>query len=222
LASSDHALLLRVLDSEGPVEPSAYARLARSGRVDGFLLSDVEAEDPRLELLAETGLPVVVAGRPPSTSPFPAVETRHADGLAAATAHLIARGHERIGFLGGQARFEFEQARLAAWRGELARAGLEPGPVAFGDAGAVLDEAPTAIVCTSDVLAAAALAGGHRPAEFATFTAYLVSVVLLPVAGLLWARTERTRWAGTVLGVAALTVAVMVWRLVDLWEVTGG
>jgi hypothetical protein len=72
------------------------------------------------------------------------------------------------------------------------------------------------------VLAAAALAGGHRPAEFATFTAYLVSVVLLPVAGLLWARTERTRWAGTVLGVAALTVAVMVWRLVDLWEVTGG
>jgi hypothetical protein len=72
------------------------------------------------------------------------------------------------------------------------------------------------------VVAVGAVGGGHRPAEFATFVAYLVSVVLLPVAGLLWARTEPTRWAGTVLGVAALAVAVMVWRLVDLWEVTGG
>jgi hypothetical protein len=72
------------------------------------------------------------------------------------------------------------------------------------------------------VAATVALVGGHRPAELATFLAYLVSVVLLPVAGLLWARTEPTRWAGTVLGVAGLAVAVMVWRLVDLWEVTGG
>jgi hypothetical protein len=72
------------------------------------------------------------------------------------------------------------------------------------------------------VVATVALVGGHRPAELTTFLAYLVSVVLLPVAGLLWARTEPTRWAGTVLGVAALAVAVMAWRLLDLWGVTRG
>ena len=33
---------------------------------------------------------------------------------------------------------------------------------------------------------------------------------------------ERTRWAGTVLAVAAAVVAVMVWRLLQLWEATGG
>ena len=71
-------------------------------------------------------------------------------------------------------------------------------------------------------VAVAGLAGGHRPVELATFTAYLGSVVLLPVAGVLWARSEPTRWAGTVLGVAALAVAVMLWRLLDLWEVTRG
>jgi hypothetical protein len=71
-------------------------------------------------------------------------------------------------------------------------------------------------------VAVGALTGGHRPAELATFLAYLLSVVLLPVAGALWARGEPTRWAGTVLAVAALAVAVMLWRLLDLWRVTGG
>jgi hypothetical protein len=86
-------------------------------------------------------------------------------------------------------------------------------------AGAVLLEL---LLLVQLVVAVVALAGGDRPAELTTFLAYLVSVVLLPVAGLLWARTEPTRWAGTVVGVAALAVAVMVWRLLDLWEVTGG
>lgn len=72
------------------------------------------------------------------------------------------------------------------------------------------------------VIAALAVAGGQRPAEFATFVAYLGSVVLLPLAGVLWARSEPTRWAGTVLSVAALAVAVMLWRLLNLWQVPGG
>ena len=78
------------------------------------------------------------------------------------------------------------------------------------------------VLVVQAVVAGVALAGGHRPAELSTFVAYLGSVVLLPVAGLLWARSEPTRWAGTVLGVAALAVAVMLWRLLDLWRVTGG
>jgi hypothetical protein len=78
------------------------------------------------------------------------------------------------------------------------------------------------VLVVQAVVAGIALAGGHRPAELATFVAYLGSVVLLPVAGVLWARTEPTRWAGTVLAVAAAAVAVMVWRLLQLWEVTGG
>jgi DNA-binding LacI/PurR family transcriptional regulator len=158
LARTDHALLLRVLDSAGPVDVSAYERLAASGRVDGFLLCDVELDDPRFVPLAEAGLPVVVAGHPPGACPFPSLETRHTEGLAGATAHLVALGHERIGFLGGRGRYEYEQARLGAWRDELARAGLPEGPVAFADPDAVLARPPTALVCTSDVLAAASLA----------------------------------------------------------------
>src|SRR5688500_4461608 len=135
LEGTYQALLLRVLDDEGPVDAEAYERLGAQGRVDGFLLCDVELDDPRFAVLAQAGLPVVVDGHPPGPCPFPSLETRHADGLAEATAHVISLGHERIGFLGGRGRFEYEQARLEAWRGELARAGLPPGPVAFGDVG---------------------------------------------------------------------------------------
>ncbi|SHH36914.1 hypothetical protein SAMN05444351_4634 [Geodermatophilus nigrescens] len=71
------------------------------------------------------------------------------------------------------------------------------------------------------VVAGVALAGGERPPETATFLGYLGGVVLLPVAGVLWSRTEPSRWAGTVLAVASLVTAVMVWRLVQLWEAPG-
>jgi hypothetical protein len=70
-------------------------------------------------------------------------------------------------------------------------------------------------------LATAALAGGERPEDTPTFVGYLIGVLLVPVAGVLWARTERTRWAGTVLAVAGAVVGVMVWRLLQLWEATG-
>jgi crotonobetainyl-CoA:carnitine CoA-transferase CaiB-like acyl-CoA transferase len=78
------------------------------------------------------------------------------------------------------------------------------------------------VLVVQAVVAVVALAEGHRPVEMTTFLAYLSTVVLLPVGGVLWARSEPTRWAGTVLGVAAVAVAVMIWRLLQLWEVTGG
>jgi hypothetical protein len=71
------------------------------------------------------------------------------------------------------------------------------------------------------VVAVVQLAGGHRPPETAAFLGYLIGVVLVPVAGVLWARSEPTRWAGTVLAVAAAVVAVMAWRMLQLWQATG-
>jgi hypothetical protein len=70
-------------------------------------------------------------------------------------------------------------------------------------------------------IAVTRLVGGHRPQETATFLGYLAGIVLIPVAGVLWSRTEPSRWAGTVIGIAALVVAVMLWRLLHLWEATG-
>jgi hypothetical protein len=78
-----------------------------------------------------------------------------------------------------------------------------------------------ALLLVQSVLVVVALAGGERPADVPTLVSYLATVVLVPVAGVLWARVELTRWAGTVLAVAGAVVGVMVWRLLQLWEATG-
>jgi len=78
-----------------------------------------------------------------------------------------------------------------------------------------------ALLLWQAALAVVRMAGGDTPAETATFVSYLVGVLLVPPAGVLWARAEPSRWAGAVLAVAGIVVAVMAWRLLQIWEATG-
>jgi DNA-binding LacI/PurR family transcriptional regulator len=163
LAPAGYALMLQLVP-EGP-ELSSYERLAGEGRVDGFLLTDVEVPDARFEPLEAAGIPVVIAGHPAGDAPFPWVETRHGEGMAAAVAHLRELGHERIGFFGGPAGYEHVQVRLARWRDA---AGDATGPVVHAASGTVAESAravvsagSTAVVCTSDHLGLAAVAAAR-------------------------------------------------------------
>src|SRR3954470_2159041 len=150
LAAADYALLLQLVPEGG--SPAALERLAGPRRGDGFLLTDVEAHDPRFALLEASGIPVVLAGHPAGPCPFPWVETRHAEGMDAPVAHLLGLGHERIAFLGGPAEYEHIQVRERRWR---AAAGPAAGEAAYGPGGgrALLGGRPTGLVCTSDALA---------------------------------------------------------------------
>jgi DNA-binding LacI/PurR family transcriptional regulator len=173
LAPADYALLLQLVPA-GPAL-GAYERLAFAGRVDGFLLADVEVDDARFALLEDAGLPVVLAGHPDGECPFPWVETRHAEGMTAAVEHLLELGHERIAFLGGSRDHEHVQARLEHWQ---AAAGPAAGLVVHARNEAVAEAArevlgvaggpdaeldpPTAIVCTSDALALAVVGAARE------------------------------------------------------------
>ncbi|GAA1056426.1 hypothetical protein GCM10017608_32350 [Agromyces luteolus] len=70
------------------------------------------------------------------------------------------------------------------------------------------------------VVALVAPAVGNPPTgSLLEFWVYLVSAVLLPPAAALWALIDRGRWATVVCGVAALAVAVMVYRMLQIWTV---
>ncbi|WP_375384884.1 hypothetical protein [uncultured Microbacterium sp.] len=63
------------------------------------------------------------------------------------------------------------------------------------------------------------LAGNPPTGSLLEFWVYLVSAVLLPVAGVGWALLERSRWSTVIMGIAALAVAIMVWRMQVIWTV---
>jgi DNA-binding LacI/PurR family transcriptional regulator len=166
LAPREHALLLQLVPAG---DADAYERLARSGRVDGFILTDVERDDARFAVLESTDLPAVVAGHPGADCPFPWVETEHGSGMSAAARHLAELGHERIGFLAGPAGLDYVQVRLEHWRAALVAAGREPGPVVCAAPGEphaataarMLATDATAVAATSDVLALSLVANAR-------------------------------------------------------------
>lgn len=65
----------------------------------------------------------------------------------------------------------------------------------------------------------APFAGNPPTGSLLEYWVYLVSATLLPIAGVAWALLERSRWSTVILGVAALAVAVMVWRMQVIWTI---
>ena len=70
------------------------------------------------------------------------------------------------------------------------------------------------------VIAIIAPFAGNPPTGSALeFWVYLVSAALLPPAAVFWALLERSRWSTVIMGIAALAVAVMVWRMQVIWTI---
>nr|BFF10883.1 hypothetical protein GCM10025699_21860 [Microbacterium flavescens] len=65
----------------------------------------------------------------------------------------------------------------------------------------------------------APLVGNPPTGDLLEFWVYLVSAALLPIAGVAWALLERSRWSTVIMGIAALAVAVMVWRMHAIWTI---
>lgn len=61
---------------------------------------------------------------------------------------------------------------------------------------------------------------GNRPSgSLLEYYIYLISALLLPLAAGFWALIERSRWSTVILGVACLSIAVMVYRMHQIWFV---
>ncbi|WP_306207049.1 hypothetical protein [Actinoplanes sp. RD1] len=72
------------------------------------------------------------------------------------------------------------------------------------------------------VVAIVGLITGDRPSDTTTFVGYLITTIAFAPVGVYLARLEPTRWGTLILGVAALTLPVLVLRLQQIAEVTSG
>jgi DNA-binding LacI/PurR family transcriptional regulator len=157
---------------EGEDRVTGYRELIDSGRVDAFVITSVNYDDPRANFLVERNFPFVAFGRSSAHDNFPYVDVDGAAGLRMATEHLISRGHRRIAVLAWPETSRTGNDRLSGYLEAMRSASLEvmPDLIAHGDWKFEFgyaaterwlawspEQRPTAIVAVSDIMAVGAI-----------------------------------------------------------------
>lgn len=167
LAPRGTSLLLRVIGEETD-ETQVYRRLAGSGMVDGFVLTDVRRRDPRPGWADELGIPAVALSPPRQDRSCSWVWVDDRGGVRAAVDHLLTLGHREIAHVSGPEIYVHARSRAVAWRHALRRSGLRTDRCEVGDFTAeggaaatkrLIDASspPTAIVYANDLMALAGI-----------------------------------------------------------------
>ncbi|MEN0088564.1 MAG: LacI family DNA-binding transcriptional regulator [Pseudomonadota bacterium] len=152
-------------------EPEMIRKLVTSGRVSGVVLSRPHRNDMRIKLLKDAKFPFIVHGRSVDCEDYAWYDVDSRKAFIAAVDHLVALGHQRIGFIGAPTYYNFAHMRLDGYKRALSDNGIpfddtlvqitdlsdDGGERAAGD---LLDSenAPTALLCLTDVQAIGALA----------------------------------------------------------------
>ncbi|HEX6293156.1 MAG TPA: LacI family DNA-binding transcriptional regulator [Herpetosiphonaceae bacterium] len=170
-ARRGYHLLLAPSTTDQP-EASLYQQLFRSGRVDGVIILDTQIDDPRIQAASSEHMPYICAGRPSDDSPFVAIDGQA--GMLEAMAHLIVRGHERIGLLQPPLEQTLSAEQDAGYREALDESGLDFDPALIVEGGQTeaegydatqellaLPEPPTALIAGTAALAFGALHAIH-------------------------------------------------------------
>ncbi|MBW3083194.1 LacI family DNA-binding transcriptional regulator [Bifidobacterium phasiani] len=167
LSRKGYGLLFRPCGSDKEAI-AVYRDWARRKRVDGVILADLYADDPRPSLMTELGLPAVLAGGPDPSNHVPSLSIDDSATMRTILEHLSLLGHKRIAYLSGDGSLDYSRTRVAALqefgkRGDFERIWVEY--TGFDSATGVeltqklLTERrpPTAFIYETDTMAAASL-----------------------------------------------------------------
>ncbi|WP_297317142.1 LacI family DNA-binding transcriptional regulator [uncultured Bifidobacterium sp.] len=149
-------------------ELETYRDWARRKRVDGVILVDLLADDPRPRLIHDLGLPAVLAGGPDSDNYLPSLSIDDTKTMTTIMRHLSSLGHSRIAYLSGDGNLDYSRARASSFEAFVRKEGLGAPAVEFTDfdpdraAGLTyrLSSGPepyTAFIYENEILAAASL-----------------------------------------------------------------
>ncbi len=144
-----------------------YDNLISTSRVDGFIISDVGYNDPRIARLSAMRAPLAAfGGMYVHDADFAYVDVDSRQGIDMVVNHLLEQGHERIGLITYLPGLPFGDARETGYRAAMARAGLAVSEDWIAYTPNILHSAsisahklmtarfpPTAIVCTNDLMA---------------------------------------------------------------------
>jgi LacI family transcriptional regulator len=180
VANPFHAALLRGVETvartrgvlplvgssdEDPARERELAEAFLARRVDGLIVVPAGPDHSYLRAERDAGVALVFVDRPPAFIDADCVLSDNAGGASAATAHLIERGHRRIGFLGDRTQIFTAVERLRGYRealtehgiqydASLVRMDLHDSAAASAAAGDLLgaDEPPTALFSAQNLI----------------------------------------------------------------------
>lgn len=122
----DVVVLASSLD-EDPIREKAAVDDLIARHVDGILLETTTSDISYLAPTLRRGLPIVFIDRCPSGAAVDCVTSDNREGAAAATRHLIERGHRRIAMLTERADIPTSVERYRGFLEEFGRAGIPTG-----------------------------------------------------------------------------------------------
>ncbi|MCQ4206301.1 LacI family DNA-binding transcriptional regulator [Streptomyces longispororuber] len=165
---TDATPLVFTMAEDQAAEIALYRAWWAQRRVDGVFLVDLKADDARVEVLEELGMPGVVIGAPVGTGRLPAVWSD--DGVAVRTVvgRLAELGHRRIARVSGPSVLRHTIIRTDAFATSVRELGIagriveadysgERGAAATRELLAAGPDRPTAILYDNDVMAVAGL-----------------------------------------------------------------
>ncbi len=143
-----------------------YRALLRDRKADGFILPRALNDDPRVHLLRDARVPLVLFGRPEDDRGCAWFDILGENAMRDAVLHLAALGHRRIGFINGGRQYAYAALRARGFADGMAQAGLATVPELMFEDCVTLDdgaraacrmldcvERPTAVVCAVDFTA---------------------------------------------------------------------
>jgi LacI family transcriptional regulator len=147
-------------------ELELYPRVVAPRLVDGLMLAGLRTDDPLLDEVANSGIPMVSLGRVPHRDDVSWVDVDNFEGSRRAVQHLVGLGHTRIATIAGPQETVSGIDRHEGFIEGMREAGLAPEFVEFadwsGDGGyaamlELLRHQPTAVYVASDTMAMGAL-----------------------------------------------------------------
>lgn len=117
-------LLCNIADSAE--KQRAYLDILAAERVRGVILAGIDPHDDEIRQVLDLGIPIVAYDRAVDDPRADAVLVDNFDGGRRATEHLLAAGHERIGFVAGLNSLQIAADRQAGYEAAMRVAGREP------------------------------------------------------------------------------------------------
>lgn len=168
-AEHGYRMILELVDTHNDhVERELLSSIAAL-QPDGIILTPPHSDNPQIvSFLAGQNIPFMRIGSQENGAGIP-ISMDDEGSARAATRHLIAHGHDRIGFIAGSPEYSLSHWRVDGWASAMAEAGLatnallQPGDFSYasGEAAArkLLTGAqrPTAIIASNDQMALATL-----------------------------------------------------------------